>query len=212
MKIRMLAWCCLWVCLGVGCVSRGPSIVSDEPSAPVEMELLLVGTPTLKQLKNHAVVSFTVRCRPSVELLFPEDDYCSASFLHKKEGRFVETVEPGTLEAITSRNSWKLVPVFARGVHETLFEFEIDSFSVLSFEEMEGLIIGIPVIPFEKLKTITSVNKIHNDEHVVYFELIKGGQFVTKLTPLTWERCSKESAYYADFPYVFEDLNCAAGF
>lgn len=59
MKIRMLVWCCLWVCLGVGCISRAPSIASDEPSAPVEMELLLVGPPTLKQLKNHAVISFT---------------------------------------------------------------------------------------------------------------------------------------------------------
>lgn len=212
MKIRMLAWCCLWLCFGAGCVSRGPSIASDEPSAPVEMELLLVGTPTLKQLKNHAVVSFTVWCRSSVDLLFPEDDYYSASFLHKKDGRLVETVEPGTLEAIENRNSWHFVPTFARGAHETLFEFKIDSFSVLSFEEMEGLIIGIPVIPFEKLKTIVSINKINNGEHVVYFELIKGGQFVTKLTPLTWERCSKESAYYADFPYVFEDLNCAASF
>jgi hypothetical protein len=77
--------------------------------------------------------------------------------------------------------------------------FHVYCYDIFSLEDIKGLVIGIPIISFEKIKKLSSVQKITNHGNVVYFELIKDGKFTSTFTPLTLEQCRKDSFYYDDF-------------
>lgn len=203
MKVRISLFFFTLLFLAVGCISSYSTMVRECSLDVVNIELILTKTPLIEKINNGVKVVFTFQCRSVKDVFFPEEDYYEVIYLYEKGSDFILEHEPGTVESLTNRNSWRFVSAFNRKEApraDDTFTFTID---VPSSKKIAGLIVGIPIISFEKIKKLDGLEKCRNGENIVYFEVIKDGQFLTKLTPLKRESCHKEDGYYEMFQCLF---------
>ncbi len=205
MKIVIQVFFCSLLILGIGCISFESIIKKEYPSRIEGLELLSTRDPLVEQTSRGIVLSFAFVCWAQVDVIFPATDYYEAIFWYKdKESeRWKDKTEVGPLAVQLNRNSWYFVPgtkstqkVYGRTMSSV---FHVYCYDIFSLEDIKGLVIGIPIISVEKIKKLSSVQKITNHGNVVYFELIKDGKFTSTFTPLTLEQCRKDSLYYDDF-------------